>query len=241
MNLFVSVLTYALGKALGIPSAARAFSRMLIDETIDPRDVLPAARCVQRLRELGDLVIYHGAGTFVPKARTRAAHAALASDADVWIMIDDDVETDVATLRRLVTLALAVDGASVLPCAIRGSAEERHIINVVWDGSLVSLHDGVQARRVLRAGAGLMVITRPALQRAAARFHDQLAFLDDDRQTKVALFQPMLVGAPERLWFGEDYSFCERVRAADVAIFAPVAGISSHDGVVIDLDECARL
>lgn len=241
MIIFISVLTYALGKALGIPGAARAFTRQLDDPpTLAADDVLPCARTIHRFRDMADLIIFHGAGTSLPKARSRAAHAALESKADLWVMIDDDVETDLKTARALVTLSEG-GRAAILPCAVRGSDAESHIINCVWDSPLVSLVNGIQARRVLRGGCGCMVVPRAALEKVTEAYRSTLTFLDDDRASKVALFQQVLVGAPEQLWFGEDFSFCERLRAAGVEIVAPVVGLSSHDGAVVDLAECSRL
>lgn len=240
MKIFVSVLTYGLGKQLGIRGAARAFSSQLVDDH-EPRDLLPAARVIRRLRDLGDLIVYHGAGTALPKARSRAAHAALESGADVWLMVDDDVETDSATLQRLITLA-GTDRASVLPCPIRGVESERHTVNVMWDGSLVTMLDGVQARKVQRGGCGLMVVSRAALARVADCYSPALSFRDDDAKTKVALFHQMLVGDDGHLrWLNEDYSFTERLRAADVSLVAPIEGRASHDGAILHLEECAAI
>jgi hypothetical protein len=240
MNIFVSCLTYGLGKALGIPGAARAFSRQLVDSEMDPSEVLPAARLIHRLRDSGDLIIYHGAGTALPKARSRAAHAALESKADYWVMVDDDVEADIDTCRRM--LVLATGCCSVLPCAIRGTDSERFLVNLVWDGPLISLHYGEQARTVRRAGCGLMMLSRAALIRVTDEASAE-HFIDDDGVEKVALFQQMFVAGDEgkRLWLNEDYSFCERLRAAGVTILAPVSGRSSHDGTVIDLAEAAKI
>jgi hypothetical protein len=240
VKIFVSALTYGLGKQLGIRGAARAFAAQLVDD-IDPRELLPAARLIRRLRDLGDLIVYHGAGTALPKARSRAAHAALESESDLWLMVDDDVETDHATLQRLITLA-GTDRCSVLPCPIRGVESERHTVNVLWEGSLVTLLDGVQARKVRRGGCGLMVVARSALERVTDMHRPTLSFFDDDGVAKVALFHQAFVGNDgQQLWLNEDYSFTERLRAADVSIVAPIEGRASHDGVMINLAECASI
>ena len=74
MNVFLSVLTYELGRQVGISEAPHEFRRQ-VDDPTSP-DNLPAARVAARLAELGTVMLYHGAGTNLSKARSRAAHAA---------------------------------------------------------------------------------------------------------------------------------------------------------------------
>lgn len=242
----VSLLTYALGKELGIAGAARELARQIGSGTGDA--VLPCVRTVRLLRSLDDLSVYHGASTTLPKARSRAAHAVLATPgADLWCMIDDDVETDLGTLTRLVAIARA-GKVAVLPCALRSIAGD-HRVNVAWLGSLVTPAGGVSTRAVARGGCGLMIVPRAALERVRDEFRAALSYVDDDGETRVALFAPMFgAGNPgsgqkvaPRLWLGEDYSFCERLRAAGVELAAPVEGWSMHDGAVIDLADAAAL
>ena len=202
--------------------------------------LLPAVRTILRLKSLDDLMVYHGAATTLPKARSRAAQAALDSDADLWCMIDDDVETDSATLGRLVAIARS-GRVAVLPCALRTTAED-HRVNVLWDGALTVMHGGVQTRAVRRGGCGLMIVPRVALERVRDEFRDPLSYLDDDGVRRVARFAHMFVGDPaSQMWLGEDYSFCERLRAAGVELAAPVEGRSVHDGGILDLADAAAL
>lgn len=234
----VSVLTYALGKELGIAGAARELSRQFSDGT---GDVLPCVRTIQRLRGLDELMLYHGSSTTLPKARSRAAHAALAApNADLWVMIDDDVETDLDTLARLVAIARA-GKVAVLPCAVRSTGND-HRVNVLWQGSLIDPTGGVSARAVARGGCGLMIVPRAALERMRFTYSAALSYLDDDGQKRVALFAQMFTGdLDSQMWLGEDYSFCERCRAAGVELAAPVEGHSIHDGAILDLADAAAL
>lgn len=245
----VSLLTYQLGKELGIAGAAREVWRQLAsgeaswrtDRDVSGDRVLPCVRTIRLLRELDDVMVYHGASTTLPKARSRAAHAVLDTlGADVWVMIDDDVETDLATLARLVDIARA-GKVAVLPCAVR-STQHDHRVNVVWHGSLVDPTGGVSTRAVLRGGCGLMIVPRLALERVRDKYRDELSYTDDDGVTRVGLFHTlMLRDTSPALWLGEDYSFCERLRAAGVAIAAPVEGLSVHAGAVLDLADAAAL
>ena len=241
--ILISVLTYALGKQLGIQGAARELARQLVSIPRVEDDVLPCVRTIQRLRALSDCMLFHGASTTLPKARSRGAHSALkAPGIDHWLMIDDDVETDLETLRRL--LAIANTGrVAVLPCAVR-STETDHRVNILWNGQIVQTTGvgGVAFREVRRGGCGLMIVPRAALERVRDEYAPTLSYFDDDGEKRVALFSQMFVGDPDtQMWLGEDYSFCERLRGAGVDIAAPVVGSSIHDGAIIDLADAAAL
>jgi hypothetical protein len=234
----VSLLTYELGKALGIDGAAQEISLQLSGEC-QPGDEIAAVRTIQRLRGLDELMVYHGASTTLPKARSRAAHAALkAEGADLWLMVDDDVETDLETLTTLIAIA-RTGTVAVLPCAVRSTSRD-HRINVVWHGPLVQVEQRVASRSVVRGGCGLMVVPRSALELVTEDYRSELSYRDDDGEQRVALFAQMFVGQP-RTWLGEDYSFCERLRASGIAVAAPVQGRSIHDGLVLDLRDAAAL
>lgn len=236
-----SLLTYQLGKELGIDGAAREIASQLAGEGF-PGDDLPAVRTIQRLRSLDECMLYHGASTTLPKARSRAAHAALAAlSADLWLMLDDDVETDLDTLSRLVAIARG-GRVAVLPCAVRSTRTD-HRINVVWRDALVHVEQGVSSRAVEAGGCGLMVVPRTALQRVINDYRAELSYQDDDGQERVGVFAQMFVQRPAqpRIWLGEDYSFCERVRASGIEIAAPIEGKSVHDGIGLSLAEAASI
>jgi hypothetical protein len=237
----VSTLTYGLGKVLGIELAAKELARQL-SAPPDPNEhfPLPCVLAIRMLQSLDSLMLYHGASTTLPKARSRAAHAALQSDADMWAMIDDDVCTDIETMKRLVAIARS-GRVAVLPCAVRSTRSD-HRVNVQWLGPLVDVHGGVATRGVRRAGCGLMIVPHVALERVTEYHREDLSYYDDDGERRVALFQQMFFGGgPNQLWLGEDYSFCERLRHAGVEICAPVEGSSVHDNVAIDLADAAAL
>jgi hypothetical protein len=246
-RIFVSCLTYELSKRLGVELAAKEFARMC--ECPEPGD-LPCARMVGRLRQFGALALYHAAGSCLPKLRSRCAHAALESGADYWVMLDDDVECESATLDRL--LAAAGDPLEacivVLPCRLRGDAGERDTVNVRFvDAGPVVVGNGGPIREIIHGGCGCMVVTRGALQRVSEYYRRELSWQDDDRCTKVALFEMIrelplpdpklrpLEQEPE--WLGEDLSFCRRVRETGVPIFALLSGLSFHDGQALKLNE----
>lgn len=226
--IFFSVLTYELGRALGVEAAAREFARQA--SAAPGTDRIPAAAVaanLQRMFGAEGVMLYHPFGTRLAHLRSRCAHAFLSSTADVWVMCDDDVATDDRVLRAMVDIARSPQHpVVVLPCLVRGaSAEER--LNLEWSGQLVEQIAGHTVQRVARGGCGLMVVPRSALV-AAGEFSDQ--YRDDDGEQKLAYFRDLVEG--DR-WLGEDLSFCARLRAADVQLVAPVDGQSYHAGMLL--------
>lgn len=86
-----------------------------------------------------------------------------------------------------------------------------------------------------------MIVPRSALERVISEHKSELSYRDDDGRERVAIFSQMFVGEGARSWLGEDYSFCERLRASDIEISAPVEGKSIHDGIMLDLHDAAAL
>lgn len=228
--LFVSCLTYELTRRVGVERSGAAFVQMVRSPD---SNALPAARTVARLTQLGEVELFHGVSSSLPKARSRAAAAALKSGAAYWLMCDDDVEAPTATLVDLINVAgpPSEPRISVLPCLVRGSAR-RH--NCEFRGaSRLNTEAAAWVRPVSLAGCGLMVVTRAALERLFTVYAEELGFMDDDGQKRLALFN--LVLEPPR-WYGEDYSFCLRADRAGIPIDALVQGESTHDGQTLQLD-----
>lgn len=239
--LFVSCATYELGKKLGAEGAAREFTRMCEQPT---KTDLPASRMVARLRRLGDVGLYHSFGSCLAKMRSRQAHAALQSGAHFWVMLDDDVETDQQTLLSLLALAGEPDvpRVAVLPCLLRGTTDEQQIVNVKWQSSLVIAGSMGTGRRIEHAGTGCMVVTRAALQRVVEHWKIGLpSWRDDDGVNKVPLFHQLFEDNNSEdgsySWYGEDLSFCKRLRICGVEIYGLTKGWSFHDGNQLNLSE----
>lgn len=227
----ISVQHYELSRRLGVEGAQREFLRQC---RAPKRGDLPAAGVVHRLLHHGSAAIFQAASTSLPKLRSRCAHAAYAQGVKLWIMIDDDVETDESTLMRLLQLTEKVTEPriAVLPCRLRGTDAERERVNVVLESELLHVVDGIACRRVARGGCGLMLVNRPALERLWAR---AAYWIDEDGFEKRALFQMIL--AAGGTWLNEDYSFCELARQCAVPIYAPVDGMSIHDGHQMNLSQ----
>lgn len=227
--LFVSCLTYELTRRVGVERSGQVFVQMV---RAPDGNELPAARTVARLAGLGvEMELFHGVSSCLPKARSRAAAAALKSGAGYWVMCDDDVEAPKETLVDLIKAAgpAAEPRISVLPCLVRGSNQRT---NCEFRGAARLNDGGVWVRPVSLAGCGLMVVTRAALERLFTAYREELGYTDDDGQARVALFNMLL--EPPR-WYGEDYSFCRRADLAGIPIDALVQGTSTHDGQNLDL------
>ncbi len=243
MKIFVSCATYELTKRLGIREASEAFIRQCDGEiTVE----IPAARLIHRLRAFGDLTLYHQAGSCLPKMRSDAADAFWRSEADVWVMVDDDVECTTETLRVMLK---GLDGYNivVLPCRLRGHLEDskRVLINLEFSSPVALLRDGVLYRPCRRAGTGCMMVTRGALGLMREKFAD-LTWLNDEHDgnfddpgIKLALFS-MLRDDGGR-WYSEDISFTLRARDAGIQILAPLSGASMHAGLALPLQELTNL
>jgi hypothetical protein len=228
-------LTYELTRRVGVERSGEAFVKMV---RAPDGNSLPAARTVARLIQLGmEVELFHGVSSSLPKARSRAAAAALKSSAAYWVMCDDDVEAPTETLVDLINAAgpPGEPRITVLPCLIRGSGQ-RHNCEFRGEARL-NADAAAWVRPVSLAGCGLMVVTRAALERLFTVYETELGFTDDDGQKRVALFNMLL--EPPR-WYGEDYSFCLRADRAGIPIDALVQGVSTHDGQDLQLDSLKR-
>ena len=230
-TLFVSCLTYELTRRVGVERSGAAFVQMV---RAPDGNALPAARAVARLAETGvELELFHGVSSCLPKARSRAAAAALKSNAAYWLMVDDDVEAPTETLVDLINAAgpPSEPRISVLPCLVRGSADRS---NCAFRGAArLNAQASAWVRPVSLAGCGMMVVNRAALERLFDVYREELGFTDDDGQQRVALFNMLL--EPPR-WYGEDFSFCVRADRAGIPIDALVQGASTHDGQELQLE-----
>lgn len=252
-KVFVSVATYELTRLLGPELSGKVFTKMCIDPLLPRGGSTPACvGIVTNLLEQGRILdfeveLFHLAGTNLPKMRSRAAHAALKSGADVWMMLDDDLYCDESTMLNCLAIvdskSTIVDDRPVvvaLPYLMRGTREESSRVNVQFaePPNVVYTAGGVPCRRVLRAGCGMMLLNRAALEKVStAKCAPE--FKDEDGIIKPALFETMF--DDERRWLGEDLSFCVRLGACRIEIHAPMLGTSVHAGNGLQLSELRGL
>jgi hypothetical protein len=240
--LFVSTMSYVMGKLFGIREAADQFSATLEGPV---RDLMPVQRTFCRLRQIDTIVAYvDTVATYIGKGRSRAMDAFLeAADADVWVSVDDDVEASMSTLWFMVEACRRSRGLCHVPTLQRqasGLAPTSHtwvrsvrdLIVRPIDGTGDSALDPRRGAVVPfdHAGFGLVAIHREAIQQFVGQ-HSDLAWDDDDGKSKNAAFFPLF---ENRQWFEEDFAFYRRLPTS-VAREALVTGDTFHDGEHLDL------
>lgn len=244
--LFVTSQFYGLGKQLGAERAARTVVQqlegpMIVDGAFLGSDQpLPAVRTIRKLQSLDNVsVAIECASSALAKTRSRWFWAALQSEAEVWVAIDDDCEATVDTLAYLLEAVRTSFGVCIVPCLLRRTSEGATRTNVqVLANCLDSqreLPNGGLVVPALGGGFGIVAAHRYALREIQAANQDCL-WEDDDGVTRLAVFRDLMVG---RKWLGEDLSFFRRV-PTNVTIEALVRGVSSHAGEVLDLADVVR-
>lgn len=232
----VTVSAYALGKKLGIREAMRELAVQVEHPT--PHS-LPAVRVVARLRNICDVVVrFDTGGTVLGKVRSRHAHSAWESGADVWVSCDDDVEATTATLQSL--LQAVDDGTpriALAPYIMRAastlvSVASVELPRIVTSERVLPGPAGARLRPVPRGGFGLVAMNRAALE-AVRESCSHLAYVDDDGVERLGLFHDQI---REKRWLGEDLAFFEHVPAR-VHVEALLTGHTVHDGEALDLAE----
>lgn len=232
---FASTYLYAMCKTLGI----EAYKRWLAEHT-ETDAALRSAPC-QGLRTLGHLALLCDfdlgvdAGTYITRSRSVMAGRFLASNKDVWITVDDDIEASAEVLGRLLLACRATRDVVAAPYLNRdgGTMTFRLLYGEIYHV------EGIALRSVDRIGAGLMALHRDlveALAEKAPRFRssnkEPMSVPDCP-----ALF---LEGVEDGDWMGEDYWFsrlCEQAgRPIHCLLDAPITHASWT--AKVGLDSC---
>lgn len=234
-TVIVTLPAYTIGKALGVEEGMRELQRQI--QSPDAAS-LPAVRLITRLRRLADLhVRLDTGGTHLCLVRSRHAHEAWTSGADVWFSVDDDNDATQETIADMLT---AVEGPEprivIAPYIVRGEETRTHVLVNVDLPRIVTterqLPSGARLRPVSKGGFGLVAMNRAAL--AAVRgVCGHLLYRDTDEIDRLALFSPEIMGDPPR-WLADDFSFFARV-PAHVHLEALLTGHTSHAGERLDL------
>jgi hypothetical protein len=237
----LTVSLYGLVREHGAEEALALFQRQL-ENPLDPA-ALPCARAITRLRGVDEIVVHADIGaSATPKMRSRAAHAAFVSGADLWVSIDDDVEATFETMQALVEACRSEPRPLVVfaPCWLRGKVhgDERHMvecINAAFEADAptqarILPSSGARCFPAVAGGFGLVAMTRATLEHALAT-NTHLSFRDDDGEERVGLFHEDLA---DGRWWGEDLSFFRHL-PPDVRIEALATGHTAHAGMVLDL------
>lgn len=238
MKVFVSTHCYSLGRERGHEGGMAELQRQLAAPDFDS---LPCVRSIHRLRHLVDVELYADTGsTVIGKARARAFAAALNSTCDAWLTVDDDVEASSQTFGHLLAAVDDLAPRIVLgPCLLRrpGSA----VANVELPTVRVERRLATGGLLLQCGGGGLALCAmNRAAMRAIVAAHPELTYVDDDQQSRWALWKDMLEtdDRGHRRWLGEDLAFFRRM-PDHVSIEALVTGDTVHAGEVLHLAQVA--
>lgn len=232
MRVYASCSSYTLGCLMGMSEASRLLTLAVSD--LEHEQVLPAVHALRLLRELADLELrVDGGATQIAKTRSRHFDHALNSTCDVWVTVDDDVDTD---LRTLALLLAAVTGDEPRVCFapyIKRGEEGTALVkwpDVSVERAVASLLPVAQGRvrSALAGGFGLVAVNRAAMQLVA---RDAPTFWDADVLRSAAFLEVL---TPDGHWLGEDFAFYERARKV-ATVEALVTGNVTHAGVALDL------
>lgn len=227
--IYVSCSSYVLGRMFGHKVAEQFLTRAVQDPSVMREIQIPAAHAIRHIASLDEVTLrVDGGATCIGKSRSRHLAAALESRADVWVTIDDDVQTDLQTATWLVETVQdpTMPTVCIAPCLMR----EQNVMNVEWSGVYMTrkLSNGGMVRRARRAGFGLVAMNRAAMVEVAGAVP---SFHDDDGKQKPAAFLEFLDG--DR-WLGEDLAFFRRLPMT-VCVEGLITGETTHAGVRLNL------
>lgn len=249
MRVFASCSSYTLGQMTSPVDACALISGAVGD--MSREQLLPAVHALRELRRLDVEVELRvdGGSTYLAKSRSRHLAAALESTCDVWLTIDDDLDT---TRETLALLLAAVDTAdepriSFAPYLLRHGSDvafgggsdvacvewtpitvERQVTNGLG-GPFGHVRPG-HVRRAVRGGFGLVAMNRKALELVQLTVP---SFRDNDGKMKPAAFLEQLNAAGE--WLGDDLAFYSRMRGSGVVVEGLLTGETTHAGQRLDL------
>jgi hypothetical protein len=210
-TLFVSVFAYALHKTTG----GAAFNAVVQQElAAGELATWSCFRTLNRLRRYYDVGLMLDGSTLIAKARSRAVGAFLASGADVWVSIDDDVEASPEALCHLVDSARAL---GIVSTAIYARESDRVNIDLPQGETFMRHIGAANLVNVTSIGVSLAAFARPAVERMV-EFYPELAFQEDPAGVMGSgLF---LEHVEDGRWVGEDIMFCRRAQGCSVPIYA---------------------
>lgn len=251
-RVFMSTIAYGLSRRIGprdVPvELGKQVAALAAGGPLERDDFLPVASLLERATKLFDVALLIDAGgSNIAKARSRAAHAFLASGRDVWIFADEDVDASSQVLQAL--YEAVKDGAPsvcVAPCLLR----DQGMANVAFEPVVVErqLPSGARVRSALFGGLGLCAVSREAILRMAPLMPD---FIDDDGVEKKVFFDSCFIMRRPKVegegdadavtydWYGEDVAFFQFLPPG-VRVEALMTGHTKHAGELLDLAQPYR-
>ena len=234
-SVIVTLPAYTIGKALGVEEGMRELERQVLAPDAAS---LPGVRTIARLRRLSDLTLrIDTGGTQLCAVRSRHAHVAWESGADIWFSVDDDNEATTETLANMLEAVRGDTPRIVLaPYIIREGPNLLHVkVNVDLPRIVTTerrLSNGARLRPVTKGGFGLVAMNRAALG-AVREVCKHLVYRDSDDVERLALF---FAEIRDQRWLHDDFSFFARV-PSHVEVEALLTGHTSHAGETLDLRE----
>lgn len=230
-TVYASCSSYVLGCLYGPARAAELVNEAVAHPAKKPP--IFAVTALRALTKLADVTLRVDTGaTHIGKSRSRHFYAALQSECDVWLTIDDDVSASPETVAWLIACVdIHTPCVCIAPYIQRGGQADVASVEfspVYYERTL--LPAGGSARRALRGGFGLVAMNRAAMKAIATA---SPSFRDDDGQTKPAAFLEILTEHGK--WLGEDLSFFARV-PREVEVMALTTGKTIHAGHELALD-----
>jgi hypothetical protein len=234
-DLFVSLFPYTYAKLSGFAWTEvqqRELAHCAESRWPDFRTLGQVGRLVPELAQ--EVHAYVDGSTLITKARSRAAGFFLRSPADVWLTVDDDIEADAATLRKLVLTARATRGVVGVPYVLRdGRALSFEFATL----DPTRVHASGEVWTYLAEGGigfGLVAMHRRAIERMA----EGAAWVGTREEGFPALFLEAIgtnQGTRRHEWVGEDYYFSRGCHARDVPMCLLCDVAVSHAGHVCRL------
>jgi len=213
LTVFVSLFCYALHKQAGIAGAHAAIADQ-VEQGVNA--TWPGFRALARLRTLANCAVMFEGSTLIAKARSRASGAFLSTQCDLWVSIDDDVETTLEGLTAL--LEASQHGIAAMPYWLRNGSQVACDLKTV-EHAPSGLHAATDM------ALGLAAFPRECIVRMY-NAHPELMFAHGTQQC-CALF---LESVKDFRWIGEDNAFCARARACDVPLWVVCDQETFHDG-----------
>jgi hypothetical protein len=235
MMIFTSTFMYSACKLVG-PEEWPAQVKWEL-EHLDA-SIWPAFRAIGQLARLTNerqenLEVHVDAGTYITRARSFAAGLFLRSKADLWVTFDDDNYVDVDVLRRLCAAARSTRGMVSAPYLNRDGRTMTFecvtgptLHEIIGSGIAVNpATDVIPLRRVNRIGLGVTAIHRRVIETVARTVQQW-------KDVKTGLESPALFveSIQDGKWIGEDYSFCDRVRACELPCMVLLDAPCDHAG-----------
>jgi len=236
-KLFLSTMLYAAAKRLGYQEASRELFRQVTSQADMHAEGpgIPAALTLARAANLEPAQLNVNAGaTVIGKARSLAAAEFLASPADVWLSVDDDVSVSQDALACAISQARAEPCLVIVPCLLRNTLASA-------TGPVVNLRAGVclqdhapnggKIESVDAGGFGCFAISRAVVEAAAELVGPARDFRHEGKLVR-ALFRDEVIAQE---WVTEDLAFCRLVETAGFRRWAVRVGYSIHAGQALDL------